>query len=149
MNNSSFVVYLSPDLNEDILLTAGEGLLNSLPPDMQGEVQILQERESSLIQRSQEEAYSAMAEALTFVGGVGSGSCSRSAAHYTGDGASNASGALSSSSKKRQRNGKMNVECDRSRIIYTPSSAEDEYGPFMTEISMKALINMFYLFSPF
>ena len=65
------------------------------------------------------------------------------------DGASNASGALIPSSNKHQWNGKMKVECDRSRIIYIPSISEDEYGPFMTELSMKALINMFYLFSPF
>ena len=75
--------------------------------------------------------------APTFVGGVGSDARSRSSTHYTGDGSSNVSGALSPSNKKRQRNGKMKVECDRSSIIFMPSGAENEYGPFMTELSMK------------
>ena len=84
----------------------------------------------------------------TVFGGVGSGDCSRSATHSTWYGAGNASGTLISSSKKRQRNDKMKVECDCYIIIYLPSSAEDEYGPFMTDPSVKALIKLFYLFSP-
>ena len=85
----------------------------------------------------------------TVVGVVGSGVCFRSAAHSTGDGASNSSVALSSSRKKCQQNDIIKSECDCSIIICIPSSSEYEYGPFMTEISMKSLINMFYLFSPF
>ena len=86
---------------------------------------------------------------LKVVGGMGSGACLRSAAHSTGDGESNEIGALSSSSNKPHRNGKMKAECDHSSIIYIPSSEEAKYGPFMIEISMKALINLFYLFHLF
>ena len=79
----------------------------------------------------------------TVVGGVVSGACLISTAHSTGDGASNVSRDLRSSSKKCQHNGKIKVECDRSSIVYMPSSAEGEYGPFMTELSMKTIINLF------
>ena len=75
-----------------------------------------------------------MAVDPTVVGGVGSGARLRGAFYSTGDGASNSSGAFSSSSKKRQRNGKIKVEWDRSSIIYTPYSAGDEYVPFMIDI---------------
>ena len=51
-----------------------------------------------------------MAVDPTVVGGVGSGARLRGAFYSTGDGASNSSGAFSSSSKKRQRNGKIKVE---------------------------------------
>ena len=71
-----------------------------------------------------------MAVAPAVVGDVGSVASLRSVAHSRWDGASNASDTLSSSSTKRQSNGKMKVECDRSSIIYKPSSIEDEYGPF-------------------
>ena len=37
MDNASFVAFIAPDLRKEILLTAGEGFLNYLPPDMQGE----------------------------------------------------------------------------------------------------------------
>ena len=79
---------------------------------------------------------------------VGSGDCLISDAQSTGHVASNVIVALRSSSKKCQRNGKMKVECDRFRIIYTATSAEDEYIPFMTYLSMKSLIKLFYLLSP-
>ena len=79
---------------------------------------------------------------------VGSGDCLISDAQSTGHVASNVIGALRSSSKKCQRNGKMKVECDRFRIIYTATSAEDKYSPFMTDLSMKSLIKLFYLLSP-
>ena len=85
----------------------------------------------------------------TVVGVVGSGVCFRSAAHSTGDGASNSSVALSSSRKKCQQNDIIKSVTTPGVQRCIPSSSEYEYGPFMTEISMKSLINMFYLFSPF
>ena len=100
---------LTRALSEEILLTAGEGFLNSLPLDMHGEVQIIWKRASCSIQRSQEEAATAMAMDTTVGGGVGSGTHLRSSAQSTGGAASNVSGSLRSSSKKRQRNGKMKV----------------------------------------
>ena len=65
-----------------------------------------------------------MAVAPTVFGGVVSGAYSRSATHYTGGGEISASGALSSSIKKCHWNGKVKVECDRTSILYMPSSAE-------------------------
>ena len=53
MDNASSVASLAPDFREDILFTAVKGFLDSLPPDMQGEAQIPQERASSSIQRRQ------------------------------------------------------------------------------------------------
>ena len=78
MDNASFVAFLAPDLRKQILLTAGEGFLNSLPRDIQVVSQFIQERASSSIQIRQEEAVDAIDVAPKFVGGVGSGACSRS-----------------------------------------------------------------------
>ena len=63
-----------------------------------------------------------MAVALIVVGGVVTGARLICAAHSTGVGASNASGDLSSSIKKRQQNRKMKLELECSSIIYMPSS---------------------------
>jgi hypothetical protein len=54
MDNASFVVSLAPELRREILLTADETFLNSLPPDIIAEAQLLRERASHQHRRLQE-----------------------------------------------------------------------------------------------
>jgi hypothetical protein len=44
MDNATFVASLTPDLRREILLTANEEFLASLPPEFVAEAQMLQER---------------------------------------------------------------------------------------------------------
>ncbi len=44
MDNASFIATLSQDLREEVLLSADEGFLASLPPHIQSEALALRER---------------------------------------------------------------------------------------------------------
>ena len=47
MDSASFIATLAPELRADILLTADDALLQSLPPDIIAEAQVLRERAAS------------------------------------------------------------------------------------------------------
>uniref|UniRef100_A0A7S4S0Y2 HECT-type E3 ubiquitin transferase n=1 Tax=Ditylum brightwellii TaxID=49249 RepID=A0A7S4S0Y2_9STRA len=146
MDNASFVASLAPDLREEILLAADDTFLNSLPPDIIAEAQILRERASSYHRRRHEE------NAPTNVAS-GAGSDVRSAASQNdeqtnnGDGGGNAGG-TTSSSRKKNRLGKLKLECDRPNIIYMPPCVESKSGALVTSSSMKTIIRLMYLLSP-
>mmetsp|Transcript_8385 Transcript_8385/g.16642 ORF Transcript_8385/g.16642 Transcript_8385/m.16642 type:complete len:2837 (+) Transcript_8385:32-8542(+) len=53
IDNASFIASLTPDLRREVLLSANEELLNSLPPELVAEARALQER----IHRNQQYAY--------------------------------------------------------------------------------------------
>ena len=137
MDNASFVASLSPDLREEILLGADDTFLNSLPPDIIAEAQILRERASSHHRNDR--------------------SGSRVAAQNS-EGASNnrlpfgrmQSGESNNnmSTKRRHRTGKVKVESDKSDVMFIPSAVKQELGPLITEKSMKTLLCFMFLLAP-
>jgi len=140
MDNASFVASLAPDLREEILLTADDTFLNSLPPDIIAEAQILRERANTQQRRRIEET--ANAATLTGVGGAGAGQAAAQPA------AANNQEGPGTSRSRRQRNGKIRVEVNRPNIVYMPETVEDSLGPFLTVEAVKSLIRLLYLLSP-
>jgi len=134
MDNASFIASLAPELRTEILLTADEAFLNSLPPNIIAEAQILRERASSHHRRIHEEA----AASSEIVGGQ-----SRPIRH--GRIVDPSSTIVSAPSKKKGRTGKIRVECDRSQILYLPPAIEKISGPLLNETSAKSLIRLMYL----
>lgn len=142
MDQASFLATLNPELRNEILLTADESFLQSLPPQIVAEANALRERAASEHnQRSQERAAAAAAQAAAGGGGNagGGGASSRQ------DGpASNAEGA--GLSRRRVRIGKMRVEANRESLVCGPEN--NGFGPLMTKTSATALLHMFYMLSP-
>ena len=53
-----------------------------------------------------------------------------------------------SSRVRRQRNGRLRVETNRPKIVYTPESVGDSFGPLLTTKSTMAIVQLLYLLSP-
>eukprot|EP00804_Cyclotella_cryptica_P030429 CCRYP_008520-RB/>CCRYP_008520-RB protein AED:0.03 eAED:0.03 QI:213/1/1/1/1/1/14/495/4469 len=128
MDNANFLASLAPDLRQEILLTADEAFLQSLPPQIMAEAHVLRERVASQHRiRAESQAQSNASDTA----GPGGG--------RTADG--------HAVLRRRLRNGKLRVEADRPDIVYTPPILES-LGPLLTGRSVRALINLFYLLSP-
>jgi len=139
MDNASFLASLAPDLRAEILLTADDAFLNSLPPDIIAEAQIIRERATTQQRRRAEEASNA-SNALGASTGV------RAVQHSHN--ASQDGHATNASRGRRARNGKLRVEVDRPKIVYTPPNVEKNLGPLLTSKSTKTLLRLLYLLSP-
>ena len=137
MDNASFLVSLAPDLREEILLTADETFLNSLPPNIIAEAQILRERASMQYRRANDDP---LAAAVNGLGQRTNNSTTRNGAGSTGN---SSSGQI----RKKQRPGKMRLECDRSQILYLPSH-DKQLSPLPGVADMKVLLRLLYLRSP-
>jgi hypothetical protein len=128
MDNASFLASLSPDLRQEILLTADETFLQSLPPQIMQEANILRERVATQ-HRSRVESQ-AQASASNAANPAGASRAADSAA-----------------TRRRQRNGKLRVEAERENVVYMPPSVES-LGPLLTGSFVKSLVALFYLLSP-
>ena len=129
MDNANFLASLAPDLRQEILLTADETFLQSLPPQIVNEANILRERFQAQ-QRSRAEAHHAQPNVSNAADSGGAQAA-----------------APSSGSRRRPRNGKLKVEQDRTDLIYRPKAAAD-LGPLLTGKSIETLFTLFYLLSP-
>jgi hypothetical protein len=128
MDNANFLASLAPDLRQEILLTADEDFLRSLPPEILAEANILRERVAAQ-HRSRAETHAR--QNIT------------NATNHAGARA----GDTQQAARRRQRNGKIRVETDRQDVIYTPK-ALDGLGPLLTGGAIKSLFRLFYLLSP-
>lgn len=131
LDPASFIASLAPDLREEILVTSDADFLNSLPPDIQAEAQLLRERDRH---RHDMQAAAAANE--------------RSREGGRQQHASDQSGGATvrrGQSKKRVKT-KIRVDCNRSAVAFcSPHQACD---PLITPTSMKSLIDLMFLLSP-
>ena len=132
MDNASFVASLAPDLRREILMTADESFLNSLPPDIIAEAQILRERASHQQRRLLDPATQGGNDGTPVDGNRGQGPDEEGA---------------TATSRKKPRHGKMKVECDRSPIIYLPVQGSTLTEP-IGSVELKSLIQLLFLLSP-
>mmetsp|Transcript_15059 Transcript_15059/g.17314 ORF Transcript_15059/g.17314 Transcript_15059/m.17314 type:complete len:1644 (+) Transcript_15059:440-5371(+) len=140
MDNASFVASLAPDLRRDILLNADETLLNSLPPDIRAEAQILQER-SQQSRRLQDPTISHGNQEGMRTDGSGA----------NGDGTT-----IAVPNSRKKRHGKLKVNCDKCPIIYLSrvegQTVNEQHKAFPTEpfcsSELKSLIQLMFLLSP-
>ncbi|KAL9185952.1 hypothetical protein ACHAXT_003729 [Thalassiosira profunda] len=136
MDNASFLASLAPDLRQEILLTADEAFITSLPDALIAEANVLRERVAAQHRRRSEEAAANAA-------GAGAGGGARAAGGAPAQPAEGNAGA----SRRRQRNGILKVESDRQQIVYT-NEASEKLGPLLTPKSSEAFLRLFYLLTP-
>lgn len=144
MDNASFVASLAPDLRNEILMTADDTFLQSLPPDIIAEAQILRERASS----GRRELQSAMGSLRELAEQNDPGS---RPAQRNGQGGANrdpAEATAGPSSRRRQRAGKIRVECDRDAVVYLPPGGPVQLSTPVSSADLKALLRFMYLLSP-
>jgi hypothetical protein len=144
MDNASFVASLAPELRQEILMTADDAFLQSLPPNIIAEAQILRER-ASANRRMYEETTSAPNQDAAAPNNAadtaqrnGQGSGSRE---------QNEAGA-GSSSRRKQRAGKIRVETDRDAVVYLPPGGPIPLSSPVAKSDLKALLRFMYLLSP-
>ena len=137
MDNASFVASLAPQLREEILLTADDAFLSSLPPNIVAEAQILRERASTQHRRLFNEGVSRSGHTNSEPGSGGP----EDRRTIQGERSAGESGTLS---RRRPRFGKIRVETDFPDIVYLP----DSLSPPVSIADMKGLIRMLYLLSP-
>jgi E3 ubiquitin-protein ligase HUWE1 len=131
MDNASFIASLSPELREEILLTADDLFLNSLPPSIIAEAQILRERASAQHRRLYDDG-----------AGDDPGNAAVGAGPPRGAQAAEANaGALA---RKKHRSGKLRVETDRANVVFLPETLSSPFG----KSDVKALIRLLFLLSP-
>ena len=135
MDNASFLASLSPDLREEILLTADQEFLNSLPPGVVAEAHILRERASVTHRRH----YETTLEGIQNRGNTNSGS--EPAVPTQGSAVEDAVGLAS---RRRQRSGKLKVDLDRQNIVFSPGKL---LSPFAVA-DIKVLFQAIYLLTP-
>ena len=132
MDNASFIASLAPDLRREILLTADDSVLNSLPPDIIAEAQILRERAASSRHRRDNMATENQ---------------ENTSRRFRSNQPQENTNASQPRPKKRSKTGKVRVDVDRESIIYTPTN-EVCRGPLLTSSSVKPLISLMFLLSP-
>ena len=132
MDNASFLASLAPDLRQEILLTADDTFINSLPPTLIAEANVLRERVVSQHRQRAEEASAVNALGLG-AAGVRPGAA-RPAQFPSG-----------AARERRQRNGRLRIESDRKEVVWAENV---ELSPFLTTQSTAAFLSLLYLLIP-
>lgn len=135
MDNASFIASLSPELREEILLTADDTFLSSLPPNIVAEAQILRERASVQQRRLHDDALAGGGHRED--AGENGGSSQREGNGSTLEG-------RPGSARRKLRSGKIRVECDRDEVTYLPETLTDPIG----KSDVMLLVSLLYLLSP-
>ena len=124
MDPASFIASLAPDLRQEILMTADDDFLNSLPPDIRTEAEVIRER------------------ALLSRGAIASTSQSRERPRQ------NRPDVSTRRSSKKKHKSQPRVDCNRSAVIYLPPNAEAATGQLVSPQTLKSLIDLMFLLSP-
>ncbi len=135
LDGASFIASLAPDLREEILMTADDEFLNSLPPDIVAEAQLLRER--ALMSRHRREIEASASNARNRRGGRPSNSSDQNGASVRRGGQT-----------RRKQKTKIRVDCNRTAVTFLSPRNGDNLGPLITPSSMKSLIDLMFLLSP-
>jgi hypothetical protein len=135
LDGASFIASLAPDLREEILMTADDEFLNSLPPDLIAEAQLLRER--ALMSRHRREMEASTSSARDRRGGRHPNASDQSGATVRRGGPI-----------RRRNKTKIRVDCNRTVVTYVSPRNGDSFGPLITPASMKSLVDLMYLLSP-
>ncbi|GAX13555.1 E3 ubiquitin-protein ligase HUWE1 [Fistulifera solaris] len=137
MDTASFIASLAPGLREEVLLTADNSVLSSLPPDVVAEAQVLRERASGL---RDGRLFAESVDETQQGNAVGVDGTVSSRLAVTGRGTVTEM----PGQKKRQRTGKFKVEKDLDDTVYLPNSL---FSP-VCKSDVQLFIKLFFLVSP-
>lgn len=138
MDNASFVASLAPDLREEILRTAEDAFIESLPTSLRTEAQVLRERESTQHRRMREDASGAA---------QGVAPAANAAIPVASNRAHDPELAESGGKRKQRMYGKIKVDVDRETLVYTPQHGSTLTPP-LGKCDFAGLLQFFYLLSP-
>jgi len=141
MDNASFVASLAPELRDEILLTADDAFIQSLPPNIVAEAQVLRER--ARVRASHRVFAEQNIQGHQREGTNGSNTASRGNQQPQ-----SASIRDNTSSRRKQRTGKIRVELDRKEIVFMPNKGSIQMVTLVAKSDLKALIRFMYLLSP-
>jgi hypothetical protein len=141
MDNASFIASLSPELREEILLTADDVFLNSLPPNIIAEAQILRERASAQHRRQYDDAGPGAPNGDE---GNPENAAAGSVPQRATQANQNAEASASALARRKHRSGKLRVESDRLDVVFLPKSLSSPLG----KSDVKLLIRLQFLLSP-
>jgi len=141
MDNASFVASLAPALRNEILLTADDAFIESLPSNIVAEAHVLRER--ARLRASNRVFAEQGSQGNQREHANGSNALSRGYRQpQTTNGRENAS------SRRKQRMGKIRVELDRKEIAFVPKRGPMQTAALIAKSDLKALIKFMYLLSP-
>lgn len=145
MDNASFIASLSPELREEILLTAEDAFLQSLPANFRTEAQILRERASINHRRTYEEP-----TAGSHHGAAGANPEDGAQRNLQGTGLrEQTENGVSSGSRRKQRAfGKIRVESDRDTVVYLSGEQYSRLSPPLARADLEGFLRLLYLLSP-
>jgi hypothetical protein len=147
MDNANFVASLSPELREEILMTADDSFLNSLPPNIIAEAQILRERAATAAHmRLHDESIGLNAPSRSTGNARSTGareSAGTQVATVRGDGDTEGV-----SARRKQRTGKIRVELDRPQVVYLPPTSQLSLSSPVATSDLKVLLRMMYILAP-
>ena len=149
MDNASFIASLAPDLRRDILMTADDAFLQGLPPNIIAEAQILRERANSHRRGYQEMAgITNQDEANNDVIATSTEQMRRAHPPIAQGSREHNEGGTNSSSRRKQRAGKVRVESDRDAVVYLPPGGPIALSPPVAKSDLRVLLRFMYLLSP-
>jgi E3 ubiquitin-protein ligase HUWE1 len=137
MDNASFIASLAPELREEILLTADESFLSSLPPNIVAEAQILRERATTQNRRIFSEGLARSSDQDAENGNNG-------AEGQRGPPMGRGASEVASVTRRRQRSGKLRVEIDASQVVYLP----DTLSSPVCKTDVKTYVRLLFLLAP-
>ena len=140
MDNASFVASLAPDLRREILLTADDAFLQSLPPNIAAEAQILRER-ATMDRRVLEEQVPEVNRGVSERGSVSRGDGRSRGGHGNRN-------QEASSSRRKQRTGKLRVEKEKDSVVFLPPGGPVALTPPIAKVDIKTILRLMYLLSP-
>ena len=129
MDNASFLASVEPALREEILLTADDAFLSTLPAGIRAEADVLRER--ALAQRR------SMVDNDAGLSRGGQGSAAEAGDHRS-------SSEHHGNARRRQRNGKVKVDIDREEITFLP----DSLSPPVAKADLELVTALLHLLSP-
>jgi E3 ubiquitin-protein ligase HUWE1 len=125
MDNASFLASVEPELRNEILLTADESFLSTLPASIRAEADVLRER--------------AMAQRRSVVDADGAARATLGTAD-----AGESRSASESAIRRRHRIGKIKVDLDRAEIVPVPKYL----SPPVAKADLELIAVMLYLLTP-
>jgi E3 ubiquitin-protein ligase HUWE1 len=142
MDNASFLASLAPDLRNEILLTADEAFIASLPPIIAAEAQVLRERARANHRMLAEETEGNQLD------GVNVENATEEDHQYNAQSGRGRDQNDGHTSRRKHRAGKFRAECDRQEITYIPPGGPVSLTAPVAKSDLKALLRLMYLLSP-
>ena len=145
MDNASFLASLHPELRSEILLSADNDFLSSLPPNIVAEAQVIRERAASRAHhRVSQESLSGPVRQSSSSLTARNQQNNQARSSNLGSSRNTANSYVARRSRQeRNRFGQIKLDRDREKVIFSGLGRSD--NPFASSESMISLLNLFFM----